>query len=127
MCANKRLRAIAGAVLLATAGCWQVDPASLEGRWHLDEVLPADSSSIAALMFGIGTAVLHGTTVEFREGRISIPLTDRDTVRFDYRLRRDTLELRRGAAIVTRLHVNSLTHTKLRLSLRRVLFVFYRQ
>lgn len=115
-----------GVVLLA-AGCWHYDPALLEGRWQLNEILPADSSGIAALVLGIGSAVLRGTIVEFHDGHMLIPLANRDTVRFDYRLRRDTVELRRGAAIVAHLHVNRLTHTELRLSQRPVLFVFYRQ
>jgi hypothetical protein len=129
MCADARFyrHSVAAALALLLAACMRLDPALLEGNWRLEEIVPADSNDRgAALVLGIASSIARGTTIAFRSGRLSVPLVGSDTLRFDYRVRSDSLVLLSGATTIERFRIARLDHDELRLQQRSVQFVFRR-
>ncbi len=125
MCA-KRCAVVALSALLLLSACMSYNPALLEGQWRLDEITPTDTSAVAGIVTSLASAFARGSTIEFRHGQAFIPITGSDTVRLDYRLQRDSLQLRSGEAIVARFRITTLTERLLRLETDDVVLAFIR-
>lgn len=111
------------------AGCTVLEPALLEGRWELRSLTRRDLSAIGRIAAAFTTLALSGRTVEFRTGKLLIPLgPSSDTLRLDYRLRGDTLQLLPpGDEALVRLRVARLDQHELRLENSEWMLLFYRQ
>lgn len=116
---------VLAACLVVLAACLRLDPALLEGRWSLDEVTPADSSAVAGIASAVVSAVLNAYVIEFRNGRLLVPIAS-DTLRFDYQLTFDTLQVRRGPATVAQFRIRTLTEQQLQLQTEAAIITFVR-
>ncbi|MCX7930756.1 MAG: hypothetical protein N2663_08585 [Chlorobi bacterium] len=127
MCAEVRTAlAVSAFILVGMTGCMRLDPALLEGRWSLNRIVLDSTSAIAAASVELVSALVHGTTIEFRGGQLLVPLVSDDTLRFDYRITMDTLQLRAGTTIVEQLRIVRLDDDELQLERRRLRIVFRR-
>ncbi|RMF34816.1 MAG: hypothetical protein D6747_03970 [Chlorobiota bacterium] len=116
-------------LLVALAlGCTVLEPAMLEGRWELHSLTRRDSSAIGRIAAAFTTLALSGRTVEFRAGQLLLPLgPSSDTLRLNYRLRGDTLQLLLpGEEARVRLRVARLDQHELRLDNAEWMLLFYR-
>ncbi|GIV53531.1 MAG: hypothetical protein KatS3mg039_0049 [Candidatus Kapaibacterium sp.] len=122
MCA--KCRVVAAAALLMLAACVELDWSLLEGRWILDQITLIDSSPGAGLASTVISGVVRGHGIEFRQGRMFIPAND--TLRFDYQLRRDSLHIRSGPAVIVQFRIRTLTQEHLELETVGVRLLFRR-
>lgn len=101
-------KCLACVLLVALAvGCTVLEPALLEGRWQLHTLTRRDSNAVGRIAAAFATLALSGRTVAFHAGQLLIPLgMSDDTLRLDYRLRGDTLQLLvPGDEAIVRLHI----------------------
>lgn len=105
------LLAIVSLLLGGIGGCWRLDPALLEGSWQVERIVITSRHAGSDIF----TRLFRGAAIEFRNGRALIPLVGSDTLRLEYRLYRDTLELRSGILALARCRIVYLGHDQLRL------------
>lgn len=124
-CAKQLVWSVALTMLVS---CSVIDPATLEGRWAIDDIATTSESIVLNLAATATATLVRGSTIEFRNGRVLIPVARVDTVWFDYRIRSRQLELLTASErVVARFEIVDLSHSVLRLRYGDVLLVLNRQ
>lgn len=112
---------------LLVSGCTVLEPALLEGRWSVTDIAITHTSTRAHPASIIATTLVQGTTIEFCQGQVLIPLGKQDTLRFSYILRGSTLVLRSSLdQTLLEWRVVKLDHSSLQLSTGYVAIGFHR-